>query len=132
MVRKMRMPIGMKKIRSIILVCVIVVGIVLIVSELRVYADFTEQQDSTTTIDSVSSSSEPVVSSSTTTTKITTRATISQNVKSVKSTGTTSSKAAKDDSMEQNFALLALFSTVFFGYNIIRKKISWTSSSNSK
>ena len=124
MVRKMRMYIGMKKIRSIILVCAMVVGIILIVPELRVYADFTGQQDPITTIDSASSSSEPAVSSSTTTTKITTQATISQNVKMVKSTGTTSSKAAEDDSMERNFALLALFSTVFFGYNIIRKKIN--------
>ena len=48
MVRKVRMPIGMKKIRSIILVCVMVVGIILAVPGSKVYEDFTEQQDGTT------------------------------------------------------------------------------------
>lgn len=120
MVRKMRMPKGMKKIRSIILVCGMVAGIILTVPELRAYADFTEQQDSAMTIDSVSSSSEPEASAATT--KSTAQVATLQNVKMVKNTGTTSSKAAEDDSMERNSTLLAFFSTLFFGYNIIRRK----------
>lgn len=111
MVRKMRMPKGMKKIRSIILVCGMVAGIILTVPELRAYADFTEQQDSAMTIDSVSSSSEPEASAATT--KSTAQVATLQNVKMVKNTGTTSSKAAEDDSMERNSALLAFFSTLF-------------------
>lgn len=105
MVRKMKMHIGMKKIRSIILVCAMVAGIILAVPGSKVYADFTEQQDSTT---------------------------ISQNEQTTKSTEMTSPKTTKDDSEEWSFALLAFFSTLFFGYNIIRRKINWTSSSNSK
>lgn len=120
MVRKMRMPKGMKKIRSIILVCGMVAGIILTVPELRAYADFTKQQDSAMTIDSVSSSSEPEASAATT--KSTAQVATLQNVKMVKNTGTTSSKAAEDDSMERNSTLLAFFSTLFFGYNIIRRK----------
>lgn len=97
MVRKVRMPIGMKKIRSIILVCVMVVGIILAVPGSKVYADFTEQQDGTT---------------------------ISQNEQTTKSTEMTSPKTTKDDSEEWSFALLAAFSTVFLGYIVIRRKIN--------
>lgn len=97
MVRKVRMPIGMKKIRSIILVCVMVVGIILAVPGSKVYADFTEQQDGTT---------------------------ISQKEQTTKSTEMTSPQTTKDDSEEWSFALLAVFSTVFLGYIVIRKKIN--------
>lgn len=97
MVRKMRMYIGMKKIRSIILVCAMVAGTILAVPGSKVYADFTEQQDSTT---------------------------ISQNEQTTKSAEVTSPKTKKDDSEEWSFVLLAFFSTLFFGYNIIRRKIN--------
>lgn len=97
MVRKMRMPIGMKKIRSIILVCAMVAGIILAVPGSKVYADFTEQQDSTTT---------------------------SQNEQTTKSTEMTSPQTTKDDSEEWSFALFAVFSTVFLGYIVIRRKIN--------
>ena len=90
MVRKMRMYIGMKKIRSIILVCVMVVGIILAVPGSKVYADFTEQQDGTT---------------------------ISQNEQTTKSTEMNSPQT-------WSFALLAVFSTVFLGYIVIRRKIN--------
>ena len=97
MVRKMKMHIGMKKIRSIILVCAMVAGIILAVPGSKVYAVFTEQQDGTTT---------------------------SQNEQTTKSTEMTSPKTTKDDSEEWSFALLAAFSTVFFGCIVIRKKIN--------
>ena len=97
MVRKMKMYIGREKIRSIILVCVMVVGIILAVPGSKVYADFTEQQDGTT---------------------------ISQNEQTTKSTEMTSPKTTKDDSEEWSFALLAVFSTVFFGCIVIRRKIN--------
>ena len=97
MARKMKMYIGMKKIRSIILVCAMVAGIILAVPGSKVYADFTEQQDSTT---------------------------ISQNEQTTKSTEMTSPKTTKDDSEEWSFALLAVFSTVFFGCIVIRRKIN--------
>ena len=97
MVRKVRMPIGMKKIRSIILVCAMVAGIILAVPGSKVYADFTEQQDSTTT---------------------------SQNEQTTKSTEMTSPKTAEDNSVEWSLVLLALFSIVFLGYIVIRKKIN--------
>lgn len=97
MVRKMRMYIGRKKIRSIILVCAMVAGIILAVPGSKVYADFTEQQDSTT---------------------------ISQNEQTTKSTEMTSPQTTKDDSEEWSFAFLAVFSTVFLGYIVIRRKIN--------
>lgn len=97
MVRKMRMYIGMKKIRSIILVCVMVAGIILAVPGSKVCADFTEQQDGTT---------------------------ISQNEQTTKSTEMNSPQTTKDDSEEWSFALLAVFSTVFLGYIVIRRKIN--------
>ncbi len=97
MVRKVRMPIGMKKIRSIILVCAMVAGIILAVQGSKVYADFTEQQDSTTT---------------------------SQNEQTMKSTEMTSPKTAEDGSVEWSFVLLAVFSIVFLGCIVIRKKIN--------
>lgn len=122
MARNMRMPKGMKKIRSIILVCGMMAGIILTVPELRAYAEYTEKQDSTTTIDSVSSSAEPEASS--TTTESTAQVSISQNEQTTKSTEMTSPKTTKDDSEEWSFALLAAFSTVFFGCIVIRKKIN--------
>lgn len=122
MARKMKMYIGMKKIRSIILVCAMVAGIILTVPELRAYAEYTEKQDSTTTIDSVSSSTEPEVSSATT--KPTAQVSTSQNEQTTKSTEMTSPQTTKDDSEEWSFALLAVFSTVFLGYIVIRRKIN--------
>ena len=86
-----------EKIRSIILVCAMVAGIILAVPGSKVYADFTEQQDSTTT---------------------------SQNEQTTKSTEMTSPQTTKDDSEEWSFALLAVFSTVFLGYIVIRRKIN--------
>ena len=122
MARNMRMPKGMKKIRSIILVCGIVAEIIVTVPELRAYAEYTEKQDSATTIDSVSSSTEPEVSSATT--KPTAQVSTSQNEQTTKSAEVTSPKTKKDDSEEWSFVLLAFFSTLFFGYNIIRRKIN--------
>lgn len=122
MARNMRMPKGMKKIRSIILVCGMMAGIILTVPELRAYAEYTEKQDSTTTIDSVSSSAEPEASS--TTTESTAQVSTSQNEQTTKSTEMTSPKTTKDDSEEWSFALLAVFSTVFFGCIVIRRKIN--------